>query len=366
MQVETAKLISFRVDFSFLFGSIPVPPPTHGSSRSNNLFARINNDVPGFNKLIRDGDCSQCDSTDKAIVDQVFYSQLRDQFRNGPAVEAFRREHFADNLVVGVHIRAGNGEDGDFSGRKRGIGNVDEWLDALVLQINGAVERERSSQKATSKAIVFVATDTAAIIPKLQAALDKILVVHWEQARPTEGSGVLFGEQGKVNRQGEECLDGWTNTFTDMMLLSHADILIAARPSSFTQSLPMALVYAAKGTFCEVNPDASDRRCYKDFATWCCEGKTQFSLEGIKQKYDYLRMPAPGALDHIDLHSPDVRKQFKISERPIGGCIPQPMDRKQVCLPYDWKDHAVRPYPQQKFPQPRRPNQRGKRFRKIA
>jgi hypothetical protein len=81
---------------------------------------------------------------------------------------------------------------------------------------------------------LFVATDTPSMIDRLQALLQKhdILVWHYQQPRPEEGAGVLFGEQGHVMKKERDCILGWENTLVDMMLLSHAHILIAARPSS--------------------------------------------------------------------------------------------------------------------------------------
>lgn len=327
-----------------MFGEVPIPP--FGLNLVNrNLYARINNDVPGFNKLIRDGtDCSQCD-THKATTDQQFYMTLRNKFRNKTQVDSFRQEHFTGKKVVGIHVRAGNGEDGDFSERNRGIRDPATWCEALAQRVRSAITKELGVP--INLVTIFVATDTPTIVHTLQHSFGNVSVVSWEQARPQIGSGVLFGEQGNVHRQGEDCLDGWANTFIDMMLLSFADVLIASRPSSFTQSLPMSLLYATEKTFCEVNPEATEMQCFKDFSSWCCQGLTKFSLEGIKQKYDYLRMPAPGVLDKIDLENDEFRRKFKIAERPSEGCNPKPMDRKQVCLPYDWSSHIVRPYGRQ-------------------
>jgi len=331
---------------SYLFGPQPVDETVNVTKRHQ--YARINNDVPGFQKLKRQGDCSACD-LNKAKEDATFYAGLRDRFRFRSAVEDFRRNHFGfkngrqQYTVIGMHIRAGNGEKGDFTDRGRSIGDTEVWLQNLTEQILQA-----HSEQNWGDSVLFLATDTPSLIDKVRYLLSQdpsrtIPVLHQEQARPKEGSGVLFGEQGKVVQTGEQCLQGWENTMMDMMLLSHADVVIAARPSSFTQSLPMQLVLETpKATrkvshpFCEVNPAATEMRCYSDFSDWCCNGRTEFSLQGIRQKYDYLRMPLQSI--PLDIADPEVQKRYKINNRPVEGCVPLPQGWKQVCLPYNWSE----------------------------
>jgi hypothetical protein len=333
---------------SYLFGPQPVPAATGGTITSYQQYARINNDVPGFSKLIRDGSCASC-HRDKAAADIHFYRDLRERFRLKAAVDEFRRRHFVGKIVIGMHIRAGNGERGDFADRGRGIGNVQQWLDSLTDQLLAAAQEQNWGD-----AVLFLATDTPSMIDRVRTLVLKkkhhkvIDVVHLDQPRPAEGSGVLFGVQGEIERQGNQCLRGWESTIMDMMLLSHADVLIAARPSSFTQSLPMQLALATGGAtravehpYCEVNLNATAMRCYTDFADWCCRGRTEFSLQGI-QRYDYLRMPHPNTFP-LDIADPETRRRFKINHRPDGGCVPLPEGSKQVCLPYDWSEFVVKP-----------------------
>ena len=126
----------------------------------------------------------------------------------------------------------------------------------------------------------------------------------------------------------------------DMTLLSHADVVISARPSSFTQSMPMSLVLATPKEsrkvakpFCEINLAATDMRCFEDFRDWCCAGSTKFSLSGIHQRYEYMRMPTKD----LDL------SKYKTQPRPPTGCIPRPEGWKQPCLPYEFSEHSIFP-----------------------
>jgi hypothetical protein len=229
--------------------------------------------------------------------------------------------------VIGIHVRAGNGETGDFASRGRPIENETEWLQNIS---------DRILNQEWGPSLLFVATDTPAIVDKLRYFLDGHMpVVALDQLRPDSGSGVLFGERGKVTIKGAACLSGWKSAFVDMMLLSYADVVVAARPSSFSMSLPMSLALAKlvperqhQRPFCEVNPSATEIKCFRDFKEWCCKGTTKFILDGI-QSYDYLRMP------------PEHFPNLKIKERNAQYCIPRPEGKKQVCLPYDWSDQVI-------------------------
>jgi hypothetical protein len=312
--------------FHYLFGQQPLEELVNVTD--THRFARIHNDVPEFTKLIRKGSDGECQcSFDKAEEDVRFYQSMRKRFRLKDQVEAFRRKHFLNKnvTVVGMHIRAGNGEDGDFSKRRRGIGNVDEWLQNVV---------DRLVSANWGPSVLFLATDTPPMIDKLRELLNGTMtVVSFEQTRAEHGTGVLFGERGKVVVAGEKCLEGWENSLVDMILLSHADVVIAARPSSFSQSMPMSLVLAtskesrtAMHPYCELNPTGTEMLCYESFRSWCCTGTTSFSLEGIHQRTDYLRMP------------PETVNEFKLklTHRDDEGCFPRPEGWKQTCLPYDW------------------------------
>lgn len=352
----TSSMISHSMIFdiaSHLFGTQSIPNWIKSPASANmGQYARINNDVPGFKKLIRDGSCVSC-NVEKARTDVAFYLDLRDRFRLKPAVEKFRTRHFTGKAVIGMHIRAGNGESGDFVQRGRAIYNLTMWMDSLTDQLVAIVK----SQKWDNNAVIFIATDTPSLVDRIRMLLVEkktpnsrtaVPVVHFDQVRPSEGSGVYFGVQGKVHSEGVECLHGWENTLTDMMLLSYADMVVAARPSSFTQSLPMSIVLArntsarlAQNPYCEISPNATEMQCFRDFYDWCCRGRTEFSLKGI-QRYDYLRMPQSDIGDDVDVENAITRKRFKISQRPESGCVPTPTNTKQICLPFNWSEFVLK------------------------
>jgi hypothetical protein len=79
--------------------------------------------------------------------------------------------------------------------------------------------------------------------------------------------------------------DGWHSAVQDQLILSHADIVMAAKTSSFTQSLPLSLVTGRvqypdsphnqprrrvfiKKPFCEGVPP--NMVCFESVGDWCC------------------------------------------------------------------------------------------------
>jgi hypothetical protein len=320
--------------YSHFFGPQPVEEVlklTFGNNNSSNLHIKVNNEVPGFTKLIREGPNSTCRCDDDRFdADIELFTGLRNRFRDRGRVDRFREEYFDGHTVIGLHIRAGNNEQGDFVRKNRTIQNTDQWSESMAdLLVSLAANF-------TNPPLLFLATDTAAILSKFETLLQgKIPVVHLTQHRVEHGKGVLFGEGGSVETQGEACLNGWSDSFSDMMLLSHADVVIAGRPSSFTQSIPMTMVLSTPKeerkvlqSFCEVNPAATEMVCYEDLKDWCCRGVTSFSLHSI-QRYDYRRMPRIPGLD-----PKDFRHHLKV--RP-EECTPTPHSGRE-CLPYEMPD----------------------------
>ena len=318
--------------FTHFFGTQPLDELENVTSTG--LVLRINNEAPGFKKLIRDGNETDCHHR-KCPVDviqehHVFYEKLRDRFTYSEDVNQFRTHHFSNYTVIGIHIRAGNGEGGDFVKKGRGINNTDSWISNTsrhLIKLSKSFERPPR---------LFVATDTPSLIEGFRKELKGHMdVVDYEQTRMAEGEGVLMGQHGKYSG-GEMCLSGWKDALMDMMILSYADIVVAGRPSSFTQSLPIHIALSrpmehrlAKETYCEMNPNATIMRCYEDFHTWCCRGTTDFHLEGIR-RYEFRRMP-------FELH----KQLFEVLPRPTPverdpqRCNQNP---RACSLPYDWSN----------------------------
>lgn len=311
---------------------------------SQGLQLQVKNDVPGFERLTRKGPDFPCGCPEERWPDDVeFYSELRERFRAKGRVQTFLSQQLAieQHTVIGMHVRAGNGESGDFERKKRGITDP-QWAASMAKQLI------QLSQGWTKPPLVFLATDTATIEITFRELLQSHMkVVTWKQERPIQGQGVLFGENYhnsfNVSNGNSDCLNGWEDAFSDMIVLSHTDVVVAARPSSFTQSLPMTLVLSTpkesrkvRRPYCEVNPSATEVQCFEDLNDWCCNGTTSFSLEGI-QRYEYRKMPNADYLKSKELES-------KIRARPRfeRECIPTPRYAQRQCLPHMMPDeHTV-------------------------
>jgi len=232
---------------------------------------------------------------------------------------------------LGCTFALETGKRGTLNEKNRAIRDIDQWC----LSISRLLLSMSESFKGSEPPLLFIASDMASIISKLRTILDgKMNVVDLQQDRVDHGKGVLFGATGDVNSDGDQCKNGWLDSFSDMMLLSHADVLVAGRPSSFTQSLPMTLALSTpkserkvRKSFCEVDPNATALMCFEDFEDWCCGGITSFSMNSI-QPSDYKRMPS-GELD-IDKY----KKKLEMRPRARDSCIPK-LEISGACLPYE-------------------------------
>jgi hypothetical protein len=358
--------------FYYFFGPQPLHELRNVTSKA--LALKINNESPCFVKFGRRGpggnttnnnnnettptdDCP-C-PTDYMKESGTFYKGLRRRFRARGEIDLFRRQHsFANHTVIGLHVRAGNGEEGEFIRKNRGIHNTSAWVQSMSKMLVQLSSQDDSSSRTSSRKnspqsppLLFIATDTASIVKEFRRELVGIMpVVDWEQERAAEGTGVVFGVFGSKVRSG--CLSNWKNSLMDMMLLSHADVVVAGRPSSFTQSLPMGIVLARgnnnhddddndidddasfrrkiRHSYCEVNSAGTEYQCFEDFHDWCCRGRTDFHLGGIR-KYEYRRMPRN--MDECDLY--DHLQRRPRNERQ-GLASPSNMQVKYAFLPYDW------------------------------
>jgi hypothetical protein len=197
----------------------------------------------------------------KLQSDVSFYQRLVLRYRFHSQVDDFMHKHqFQDRLVVGLHIRAGNGEGMHFEKTGRGLGNENEFVANLVLVI-GEMLSHQIDRKTFLPPLVFLATDTAHLIPIIQELSKRYLNIETVvllQGRLETNQGVTFDT---LEGKGRKCLDGWQAMVSDMILLSRTDFLIAAKHSTFTQSLPLSLIFHRQKTFCEVSNDGLTMTC---------------------------------------------------------------------------------------------------------
>jgi hypothetical protein len=213
----------------------------HNYTRSGQV-VKLRNEVPGYTTVYRAGapnnrqrrrrqpqpqntettrrhDTSSSDASralcdtchpDKIASDYEFYSLLLQRFRRQDQVEAFMQQHdFAHHTVIGIHVRAGNGEGGDFESKDRAIENTQTFVQRVSQQVLDLVVHNNNSDKKDNEhqhqhlpPLIFLATDTPTMVDLFREALgQKIPVVVLPQARPSEGQGILFGERKKKRQK---------------------------------------------------------------------------------------------------------------------------------------------------------------------
>ncbi|KAG7357810.1 Nodulation protein Z NodZ [Nitzschia inconspicua] len=214
---------------------------------------------------------------DKIQSDVGFYQRLTRQYRFQSQVNDFMdRYRFSKRLVVGVHLRAGNGEGLHFQQAGRGVQmNETVFVERMVQTMRNVISSQRSTHPQQDDTavllspIIFLATDTAHLIPIFQQATKEYLnieTVVLEQLRLNINQGVTFEALAGT---GDECLEGWKAMVNDMILLSHVNVLVAARYSTFTQSLPLSMIFHRQQTFCEVSEDGKSMTCVSgDIHAW--------------------------------------------------------------------------------------------------
>ncbi|KAG7350358.1 Nodulation protein Z NodZ [Nitzschia inconspicua] len=389
--------------FSYLFR--PYHPSEVAYVQSQNLLLPFYNEVPGFPALVRTGsgttttktttttttstELCPC-GTDKIESDLELYESLRTRFRYKHRVDDFVQRYFTNATVLGIHVRSGNGESGDFERKSRDIADPDSW----VHQVRLLLQQSLLSRPLVKDPLIFLATDTPSMVTRFRKefALINVSVVELQQeGRTQEGGGVLFGTSNRVYNTDDNtshfgddsssCLQGWTDTFTDMVLLSHADIVIAGRPSSFVQTLPMSLAYGKskqnkiwKDVYCEIIPQFQQKvmhttndstssnmndttstvggtkdeekwvevdptiQCYDSYQNWCCNHSTwiQFHHTGPKGhskvlSKEFVRFPSllPKLHEYKGLRNRTTDCRLPKRGRAGGGW-------KDKCLPHEW------------------------------
>ena len=217
----------------------------------------------------------------KIQSDMEMYRQLLTLFRFRGSVQTFRQaNNVSDHTLLGLHVRAGNGEQGDFNEKGRAFSDLDRWISNITDLISGYSQRQAFSRPP----MIFLSTDTFEVISKLRDAFSKhgIPVIFAPQDWVPSGKGASYQYNNGLNKS--SCLQGWMSQFMDMMLLSESDVLIAGAYSSFTQTLPLSIMFdkAASSSsgessglvppkFCEIVVAGDLMFCFDNFRDWSME-----------------------------------------------------------------------------------------------
>ena len=269
--------------FTYLFGSnrLSVSCPRRDTSNKLGKTVIIRNDVQGYYagqayknaRIPLSPDELQSPKhvwNRKMDFDQTFFKHLLQAFRqrHGQTLTAFQQEHdWGNRHVVGLHLRAGNGEKDHFVQADRGLANQTEWALSVASTLQCALRHPFHRPL-----LIFVATDTPALIPLLNEAFSNhgAQVVSFPQARLASNKGVSYQKW----TQGTQCYEGWRSAMTDMALLAASDMVVAASRSTFTQILPLSQVLPANreqqtdDKYCEMGDQGRAMTCFQNRQQW--------------------------------------------------------------------------------------------------
>lgn len=194
----------------------------------------------------------------KIESDDHFLSSVLSKFRFETNVQQFQQWHnFDAHTVIGVHIRAGNGERDHFEQASRGH---DMDPRAFVQRLGDAMARLPKIRNP----LVFVATDTEEYVGLLKEILPYPVVSFEDQ--PRYNSGVSY-------QQTTNCLENWKSSVIDMLLLGSTNVLIATSRSTFTQIAPSLLVWKKGGRFCEYDHLQFQLSCFDNADAWLFDNR---------------------------------------------------------------------------------------------
>ena len=222
---------------------------------------------------------------------QLFRYLIEHRFIGYNHVQQYKIEHEWDkHYVMGVHIRAGNGEQNHFvqSGRNMGLGDVGEHTrhdERIVQSIARSIQHLYSNAKreqsiSVKPPLVFLATDTEHYIKALTKALKSYnipLITFNEQPRIPKGMGVSYDNAIYLQQSNISCYQSWYGSMIDMTLLSESSTVIATTRSTFTQILPNSIVFHRAGSknsykYCEMdltsNQNNTKVTCFRSQTSW--------------------------------------------------------------------------------------------------
>lgn len=221
---------------------------------------------------------------DKMESDLVLFRNLVRAFDNNHSrklVHPFQQQHQWNNhFVMGLHIRAGNGEQEHFEQAQRRIGDQATFYKNLVQTVSTFWKEEQRMLETPKAPLIFLATDTASVLETMTHLFQKhqIPVISVPQPRVAENKGVSYAAW----TEGAKCQQGWLYSMVDMSLLAKSQVVIAARRSTFTQILPRSLLLddttkapsdSKRHRFCEVSNSGLSMTCFAHRDAWIFRGQ---------------------------------------------------------------------------------------------
>ena len=218
----------------------------------------------------------------KMDSDAKLFRRLQKRFlkMHSEPIEFMEQHKFQDHTVLGLHIRAGNGETEHFVSANRTVINEEKFLQNILRLLETFLQRIKETS-ANKPPLLFLATDTPTVIPIIESAAKtwNVPVATFPQPQLPPSAGVTYS----AVKVGQPCLIAWRAMMADTVLLSHADVLIAGMRSSFTQIMPMSMVLngiislkneiqlqstTVVPRFCEVSSTGLAMTCVQDRHSW--------------------------------------------------------------------------------------------------
>lgn len=260
----------------------------NNSTQNEYYRVEIINEVPGYTRAAPKNlkNYLEHDLYGREETDAHFYRQLMMYFENEHRAriqEIVNQTKFDQHTVLGLHVRAGNGEKGQFA-RHRQVTNLDLWLQN-VGQLFCEYSMEYSHLLEEYPLMIYLGTDTSSVIDQLQSILKNLTISHncseipvvtTEQERMEAGTGVSYGPQGVGGKDSELCYERWVSMLLDMYFISRSNTVVAGQYSSFSKAAPFTLA-TRKAQFYKTNPDAPRARPFSNF--YCEVGDTGKRLD---------------------------------------------------------------------------------------
>jgi hypothetical protein len=264
---------NIKISFPFEHGWLDRSTKTKTNSTEEEIAHwTISNEPPGYNR-IPTGDGYK----EQVYAEVAMYRTMMDMFVYKDRIKSFQQRHSFDNhTVIGLHVRHGNGETGDFSRKGRQMKVPEElWFANVASMLYNYIRIDARFQR--KPPMIFLATDGPLRLQEMLSSClnHEVPVVMFPQNRVEEGNGVSYDKNEK------DCVGSWASQLIDMIILAQSDMVIAGQYSSFSESLPLSVQFdkvrkaerqdeAAErhGVFCEVGDDGSNMVCYDDYVEW--------------------------------------------------------------------------------------------------
>lgn len=303
----------------------PIPDSyTHDNHPGIDNKNQPDNGSPMFDKMDSDGRLFQ-ELQDRFLQTQKSRQQQQSITNRTVTVQGFMQQHrFSKHTVIGLHVRAGNGEQDHFVQANRTVNNHDYFMANLVALLQLFLERQRQENR--NPPLIFLATDTPSVIPYLRQAIQAwnvpVPVITFPQPLLPPSTGVTFSQV----KTGQPCLDAWEAMMADTILLGHADVLVAAMRSSFTQIMPMSMIFQQHGKdegrslvspasttitprFCEVSESGQSMTCVDNREAWLFRDETKEWILALDNANDEDQTGNGGStrvVHKVMVHFPDV------------------------------------------------------------